>query len=278
MMSKIIRYVVIIFLALFFSYTTYAQPPNNTCSGSEPVPLDGTCTAGTTVGATDNWVGTVGCQSGNNHPEVWYIFTADSTTIIINITAGTLTGDIEFILVQAADTCSGLTLHNSSCGPSVLTDTITGLQVGALYHFTISSSTGSEGTFDVCITSFSPPVEPGQDCQDAHLLCDTSGFSVGTVDDGAGIIFGNGSEEDMSVIASCFGQDERQSQWYTFTVNQTGTIEFNINLDDPNDDYDWVLYDVSTSGCALNTGSAPEIACNWSGCKGSTGITSDDPA
>jgi len=49
----------------------YAQPANNVCSGNIAVTPDGSCTNGTTVAATDNWTGTVGCQAGNN-PEVWY--------------------------------------------------------------------------------------------------------------------------------------------------------------------------------------------------------------
>lgn len=50
----------------------YAQPPNDVCSGAQIIPLDGSCVTGTTVDAADNWAGIVGCQSGNNHDEVWY--------------------------------------------------------------------------------------------------------------------------------------------------------------------------------------------------------------
>src|SRR5258706_16371763 len=43
---------------------------NDDCSAAQVVTPDGTCYSGTTVGANDSWQGTVGCQSGNNHPDV----------------------------------------------------------------------------------------------------------------------------------------------------------------------------------------------------------------
>src|SRR4029453_3594756 len=45
--------------------------------------------------------------------------------------------------------------------------------------------------------------------------------------------------------------------------------EFNLKPLNSNDNYDWALWDVTT-GCATKSNS---IACNWSGCTGSTGIS-----
>ena len=268
------QYVVILlsFLGSLAFAPAYAQPANDVCSGAQTIVPDGTCVGGTTVDAGDHWINTVGCQAGNNVNEVWYSFTADSTSIIINLTAGTITGDLEVIVVEAEFGCSLLFLAGSSCGPSVLIDTISGLTVGIDYLFTINS-TGSDGTFTICVTSYTGPVEPGQDCSSAVSLCDTSKFGVGIIADGAGAVFGNGSEEDLSAL-TCFGGDERQSQWYTFTCRVTGTIEFNINPVVNTDDYDWALFDNTTANCLLNTNAAPVIACNWSGCDGATGLSS----
>ena len=103
-----------------------AQPSNNNCGSAITVIPDGTCYNGTTVGASDNWVGTVGCQSGNNHPDVWYSFIATGSTLDVNVIAGTLTGNIEFVLVGSTGPCSGLTNAGSLCGASPLTGTING--------------------------------------------------------------------------------------------------------------------------------------------------------
>ena len=85
------------------------------------------------------------CILEDNFSPLWYKFVADSAYLIINATAGTLTGDVEFILFGTNNgDCSGLnSIVGSSCGPSVLTDTISGLFVGETYFFTISSSTSS---------------------------------------------------------------------------------------------------------------------------------------
>jgi hypothetical protein len=64
---------------------------NDDCSSAQTITPDGTCYTGTTVGANDSWVGTVGCQSGNNHPDVWYTFIATGSSLSVNVTAGTLT-------------------------------------------------------------------------------------------------------------------------------------------------------------------------------------------
>src|SRR5215831_16943477 len=85
-------------------------PTNDNCGTAQSVTPNGTCYSGTTVGADDSWVGTVGCQSGNNHPDVWYTFVATGSSLAINITAGTLGGNIEFVLVSSTSSCSGLSV------------------------------------------------------------------------------------------------------------------------------------------------------------------------
>ncbi len=274
------KYALLLLLTFIITSTLNAQPPNDACAGAFSVTPDGTCYGPglpetTTASSGDHWVGTLGCQAGNNN-EVWFTFVATNTQLDVTVTGGTMGDDIEFILVEdLAPPCGTLTLHGSLCGASVLTGSFTGLTIGSTYYFTISSSSspGGDGTFTVCVDNVPQPILPGQDCPDANILCDDSPFSLGTIASGAGSIFGNGSEEDVSVF-TCFGGDERQSQWYTFTAGQTGTIEFNINPTVASDDYDWALFDITSSGCALSSGSATVVACNWSGCAGATGLSS----
>lgn len=269
------------FIISLTAFCVYAQPANDACSGAQPVTPNGSCVAGTTVAATDLWVGTVGCQSGNNHPEVWYSFVATQPQLDITVTNGTMTGNIEFILVESTGPCSGLVLEGSLCGASPLTGTIsTTITVGATYYYTISSSTSSQGTFTTCVNNVPlPPPTPGQDCPTATVFCSATSFSVGTIASGTGAVFGNASNENLSVLG-CLATDERQSQWYTFTVGQTGTLEFMINPNTYTNDYDWAIYDITTSGCALTpgglaAGGATQLACNYSGCYGTTGIASN---
>jgi len=267
-----------------------AQPANNTCSGYIIVPLDGTCTSGTTVNATDNWTGTVGCQAGNN-PEVWYGFTADSTNISIQITAGTMTGDLEFILVAAPSfNCANLTLAGSSCGPSVLTDTITGLTVGEDYIFSVSSSTGGDGTFDVCITSLEfPPVSAG-DCVDAVTVCTSLNFLIQP--DGYGSVMeipplgtvGNPDNANPggSGNAGCLraSPPERNSTWMIINIDGAGMLEFTFGGNGTQSGYyDWIMYPWNPNVCTdIPTGNYAPVRCNWNACiGGGTGLAATLP-
>ncbi|MDP9229602.1 MAG: PKD domain-containing protein, partial [Bacteroidota bacterium] len=252
---------------LFYSVIIFAQPANDNCSNAQTINPNGTCYPGTTVGANDNWQGTVGCQSGNNHPEVWYSFVATGTTLAVNITTGTLTGNIEFVLVASTSPCTNLTYAGSLCGTSPLTGNITGLQPGTTYYYTISSSTSSQGTFTTCVTNTTPPPLPGQDCNNAAILCNSNSFSQPTSNVGFG-------SQEVTPANSCWGLGgERQSKWFKFTIGCSGTLEFNINPVLSSNDYDWALWNITSdpTGCSTKGNS---IACNWSGCTGSTGISS----
>jgi hypothetical protein len=252
----------ILFCFLLSTTVIFSQPANDNCIGAATVTPNGTCYSGTTVGANDSWTGTAGCQSGNNHPDVWYTFVATGTSLNISITAGTLTGNIEFVLYETTSPCNGA-IVGSLCGPSPLTGTINGIQVGTTYYYTISSSTASQGTFTTCVNNISPPPVPGQDCGTSATLCNNNSFPQGTYT-------GVGIPEDINTN-SCFGGNERQSKWYKFTIGCPGTLGFVINPTVSTDDYDWAIWNTSASPCA-NTMPAP-IACNWSGCPGATGLS-----
>ncbi|MGG9970665.1 PKD-like domain-containing protein [Ferruginibacter sp. SUN002] len=256
----------LLILGLLFSLALFAQPANDECSFATTITPNGSCNAGTTVGANDSWSGTVGCQSGNNHRDVWYTFVSTGTTLTANITAGTLTGNIEFILVSG-DCVSGFTLAGSVCGASPMSTTIYGLDPGVTYYYTISSSTNSQGTFTSCITTTTPPPSPGQDCSNAAILCNADPFSQAASNAGFGA-------QEVTTANSCWGiGGERQSKWFKFTAGCSGTLEFNITPINSSDDYDWSLWNITgnPTGC---TTKGTSIACNWSGCSGSTGISS----
>ncbi|NRA11402.1 MAG: hypothetical protein HRT57_05545, partial [Crocinitomicaceae bacterium] len=160
---------------LLFSLASYAQPPNDACLGAFTVIPDGTCYGPgipqtTTTGASDLWVGTLGCQVIDGNSEVWFTFVATNTQLDVTVTGGTMGNNLEFILVEdLAPPCGTLILHGSLCGASVLTGSLTGLTIGSTYYFTISSSTGSDGTFTVCVDNVPQPVLPGQDCPAANV-------------------------------------------------------------------------------------------------------------
>lgn len=272
-MKSILKSLLLGVSSLCLGGSLFAQPANNTCATAQAV-APTSCTAGTTVGADDSWLGSVGCQPGGNNADVWYSFVATENQLNINITSSGIGGNIHFVLAESPCGNCGCSfiIGGSACGPAPLVDSIIGLNIGATYYYTISSD-GAAGGFTSCISNIAAVNRPGQDCATASNVCSMDPFGQSTVASGNGAVRGIGSEEDVNAL-SCFGSDERQSQWYRFTASQTGTIEFNINPNVSTDDYDFLLLDVTTSGCNLRSGPATVVACNWSGCKGSTGITS----
>lgn len=261
-------------------------PANDNCTGATVQPQNGSCLTGTTVNANDSWstTGGVGCQTANNSPDVWYTFVATGTMGSWTLTNLTMTGNIEFVLV--IPNCSSnncmcpFLLVNSTCGPSVLNVQINTLTVGQQYYYTISSSTGSQGTFQTCLTVSNPPPAPGQDCPLSQELCNATTISVPNINLGPGAIFStsNGNAENLSLV-SCLASDEHASQWYQFTCGAAGTLEFSIdptNWTSPGtgDDYDWALWDITTNGCNIGGTGNTALACNYSACRGATGLSS----
>lgn len=77
---------------------------------------------------------------------------------------------------------------------------------------------------------------------------------------------------------SCM-DDERNSIWYTFTVNKSGNFGFVLTPNDPSDDYDWALIDITNATCDdIYHNIDLQISCNAAGsdqgddrCNGPTG-------
>ena len=72
----------------------------------------------------------------------------------------------------------------------------------------------------------------------------------------------------QEVNGTCLYYGEKNSVWYIFTAQTTGSLIFTINTIN---DYDFALYNISNGGCAGVPGSAP-IRCNYSGLSGATGL------
>lgn len=72
--------------------------------------------------------------------------------------------------------------------------------------------------------------------------------------------------------SSCLGSGELNDVWYTFTVQQSGNLNFLITPNNSSDDYDWAVYNLTNNNCSdifINPGL--EVSCNFSGTSGTTG-------
>ena len=84
---------------------------------------------------------------------------------------------------------------------------------------------------------------------------------------------GNFNNEINTSISCTAG--ELNSIWYTFTVNEAGFLGFVITPNDPNDDYDWALFNITGRECSdIRNTASMQVSCNAAGglgCNGPTG-------
>lgn len=106
-----------------------------------------------------------------------------------------------------------------------------------------------------------------QDCISAVKVC-TNSYIQNTANSGFG------SVQDVVAGATCLGDGETNSTWYTFKIKTAGTISFQINPVNAQDDYDFSLYNLTNNTCTdLLNGVMTPVRCNFSSTTGNTGLS-----
>ena len=124
--------------------------------------------------------------------------------------------------------------------------------------------------FIFCLCSFFSAAQ-NSDCNTAISVCGEF-YQENNSPSGTGNVF------EMSP-GSCQTGGEFNSAWYVFTVQENGMLNFILDPNSQQDDYDWSLYNISENGCeGINNGQSPEVSCNsygeTFGTQGPTGISS----
>jgi gliding motility-associated-like protein len=274
------------FALLFFAKIALAQPANDSCGA--PIKLTDVtnfCSpvgAFTNANATPSGYGNAACMN-NSSNDVWFSFVAQFTDVNIvirgnsQISVGGSLNNPEVVLYLGI--CGGnITELECTADPSnfnIVELYKGGLFIGQTYLVRVQGAGGNEGTFQVCINNFNPPVDPKSDCPDAAILCDKSSFSVQKVS-GFGV---DGSEISD---ATCFsnglpGNYETNSTWFSWTCSKSGPLTFNLTPANPGDDLDFVVYELP-NGLA-NCSGKKLLRCMASGnftipsiCMGPTGL------
>lgn len=87
---------------------------------------------------------------------------------------------------------------------------------------------------------------------------------------------GSGVYEDLYnlVTLTCFGNfDESNSVWYIFTVSTSGVLQFDLTPISNNDDYDFMIFDLSNASCSdILNGTLLPVRCNFAGGNSPTGL------
>jgi len=284
-----------ILFSLFFlgSIPAFAQPINDECNTPIVLPNDLTfCSpaqAYTNIAATPSAYGAPGCF-GSVQSDVWFTFTPQATDVTITVrgaTAQSPGGTLQDPQISLYfGTCGGV-INELVCDASGGNNNVAeaykgGLFVGSTYLIRVQGAGGQEGTFQICLNNYNPPVTPTSDCPTASVLCDKSPFVVQYVT-------GAGNNNSEIQDASCFfngvpGIYESNSTWFVWTCSQSGTLTMTLTPLNGPDDLDFVIYRLPNGIGNCNNkfvercmASGQSQGINSAACLGPTGMLVGDP-
>lgn len=105
-----------------------------------------------------------------------------------------------------------------------------------------------------------------QDCLNAIPICQNV-YSTTASYSGQGNF-----PHEINSQSSCLGSGELNDVWYTFTVQASGNLNFTITPNNPQDDYDWSVYNLTNNNCNdIFSNPGLEVSCNFSADPGNTG-------
>jgi gliding motility-associated-like protein len=262
-----IAFLLIVFISSFSKVSIAQLPSNDDCSN--PIKIEtvkGFCSgaaAYSSVNATESGFGKA-IEWSATGKDVWFSFVATAYDVNINVKAGgTSSGTLQNPLIAIySGNCSGII--SQEIGQNYPGNTLSSyykgaLTVGVTYLIRISAQNNATGTFQLCVDNFFPALQPGQDCSTASLLCSKDRVSPINVS-GAGL---NNRESAGTCLDSSpiGGSIEANTAWYKWIAANNGTLTFTITPSNSDDDIDWVLYDLGTSGSCAGVTAANAIRC-----------------
>ncbi len=247
------KYYILILFLVFSASVAWAQAPSNdNCSNALALNMPQTgylCEIGTNLNATSEGL-INSCDLAPAGMEVWYkyVTNGDSNTLTINpigvvpitdLSVTVYTGDCESLVEEGC---------NSNTGANTVQVSTT-IPEGTTVWVSVESN-GTDGDFQLCIQS-DDGVVPSDECADAPLICDLNPFTVTDMSSYTAEPFNITCGLDFTVI--------KQSCWVKFSPTTSGFLEFVIT---PltGTEFDWALYDITSSGCPTAAGN--EITCN----------------
>ncbi len=287
-----------LFLLFFLSASiALAQPANDDCANAMllPNPVD-YCSANaefTTVFATQSLPaeGYPTCVPNDQENEdVWFSFVAVGTDVNIRVTGqipnqpqGSLLTPQAVLYSGSCDDLVPESCISSNAGQHSVSVIYGPLVVGDTYYISVGARNGRNGTFQLCVDNFNAAPAPDGDCPTGVVLCDKSPFAVPFLS-GQGLIQGEIDGTDCNSSTCSF--TETNSAWYKWTCDDPGTLAFSITPNNPNDDIDFVLFELPNgiddcSGkqdirCMASGENVGQPFAEWFPCTGATGLSLND--
>jgi gliding motility-associated-like protein len=225
----------------------------------------------TNLGSTPGTYGLPTCWSANATEDVWFSFTALGTDVLVSASGMGGGGTMAQPRIAIYEGICGGSLTELNCANGTAGFGTTQLYEGALipgntYFIRIATTSSNEGTFELCINSYTPSTNPGADCGGAAFLCNQNPVSVASLGGGGT----NNDEPEPGTCLDMSGPDESNSSWFYWTCGTSGPLTFDIIPVNPTDDIDFVFYQLNTANpCGPRTA----VRCCSSSCLNSTGST-----
>jgi len=294
-LSHKIKHLIIYILALM-PVCLFAQPVNDDCANATLIPetVDWCSAVGayTLTGATPSSIKRPTCWVDFDTVDVWFVFVATHTDVAIRVVGAPAGGTL---------TSTKVALYKGSCGNlteigcnnpvtvEVAEAIVNNLPLGEMIYVRVAGIPTSNATFQLCINTFNQIPNPSSDCPTAVLLCDKSPFSVKA-------LTSNGNLTNEIPAGTCFEKTsdcngfessaiEFQSAWYKWECDQPGSLTFVLTPSNPDDDLDWILFELPDGIDDCNNKQV--LRCNCAGedqgepdwrqrCYGSTGLRDGD--
>jgi len=201
-----------LFCTLFISFTLFAQPSNDECSGAILLTSAVSCTnySTTAVGATASSPAHT-CTGPGLKFDVWYKFVASATSHTITVS----NNGSNFVSpkLEVFSACGAALSCNGSATITVSSLTVSATYLVRVFTTSNSSSNASNAAFDICVTHPAPPAPPSNDdCSGATTLTMGSGVS-GTL----------AVATASTAPAGCATGDPDDDVWYRFTATAANT-------------------------------------------------------
>jgi len=225
----------------------------------------------TNAGSTPSAYGIASCWAGNATEDVWFSFTALGTDVLISASGTGGGGTMNQPRIALYDGICGGLINELNCSNGTPGSGTSQLYEGALvpgntYYIRISTPPANEGSFELCINSYTPTTNPGADCGGAAFLCNQNPVSVATLGGGGA----NNDEPEPGTCLDMPGPDESNSSWFYWTCATGGPLTFDITPVNPMDDIDFIFYQLNSANpCGPRT----PIRCCSSSCLNATGST-----
>jgi gliding motility-associated-like protein len=184
--------------------------------------------------------------------EVWYKFNSIGTDVAIIVSVDSAKGlgtAIKPCLSLYTGDCSVATpfteMACSDFGKKNVTELYHGgLTPGLVYYIRVATTVANAGTFTLCVNNTTPTANPGADCEGAVKLCNKNQVSVPG-------LHGGGNNANEPEQGSCMflppnlGNSERNSCWYYWVCDKSGTLTFDLKPIIGTNDIDFAIYTIT---------------------------------